>query len=148
MHMNIVQSTYLTFPGGAQGLCALPEEVPLAVVAVPGQAARHPEERAQEEAAGGRFGGGGGGREGRHVQLQHLRQRLLHPLLAEGAQEQALGHTGGKSIGNWNGHLIMSTIFTCGSRSKNGKFSSFLIQRIIRSILRLRMLKVFKAKMF
>ena len=61
---------------------------------MPGQAARHPEERAEEEAAGqGQFGRGGG--EGRDVQLQHLRQRLLHPLLAEGAQEQALGHTGG-----------------------------------------------------
>ena len=46
--------------------------------------------------------------------------------------------------------LGFGLVFTCGSRSKNGKFSSFffLIQRMLPSILRLRMLKVFKAKMF
>ena len=83
----------LSLLGGAQGLGALSEEVPLAVVAVPGQAARHPEEHIENEAAKQDRRG----RAGRDVQLQHLRQRLLHPLLAEGAQEQALGHTGGKS---------------------------------------------------
>ena len=72
--------------GGAQDFGKLSEKViPVVVILVlSGQEARN-QEKQGEAAAGG---------EGRHVHLRHLRQRLLHSLLIEGAQAQAFWDKG------------------------------------------------------